>query len=407
MKATSIPAWAETLPVRMQTWPEESQALVHLLRLALGTATIEGTPSVRAGPAWLQLVRRHRVGAFLAVNLPESVRGLLPEATTRVLEQVARQNQMRAFRQTAEVIRLTDAFAEAGVSLTGLKGALLAERFYGRQGVRHAGDIDFVVSERDVAKADAVLLNAGFQRTHPACAMTPRRWSDYTRVWRDGEYRHAETGQTVELMWRLANNDKLQVQVEAAEPVRQQLGGRDIALLPDSLHALYLLVHGSHHGWFRLFWLLDIALLLRDPRVDWTAVSELAERTGTTRPCWQGLQLAREIFGVAWPQTWPKQGRDPALPGLIGDAYWHMERMPHELRFGSAHVRMAAYAARLQPDPAIRRRERSKRWVSPEHWALLPLPDRWLPLHRVVWPALWAWRQVARRWRSRAIPRQN
>lgn len=405
MTTGSPTPWTEGLPARLRAWPQERQCLIHLLRSALNphAPAPVGRESV-AGlnlPRLIQLILRHRVGAFLAARLPVEVIHAFPPQFGRRLDAIAQQTRLRALRQTAALVRWSEALSEAGVAAAGLKGALLAERLYGGQGIRHAGDIDFSIVEADVAKVDALLCALGCRRVHPACAMTVRRWQAYTRVWRDSEYRDDTAELTVEIMWRLANSDGLQASVERITSVPGKLAGREIPMLPDTLHGLYLLVHGAHHGWFRLFWLLDIALLMREETVDWAAMRELAERTGTARHFWQGLHLAREIFAVAWPRGLAMPEPDDALQELVADACWHMELAPQEIRFGAAHVRMAAYARRLMPDPAVRRRERSKRWISPDNWALVSLPDRLFSLYTWLWPVLWAWRQVARRWRGR------
>lgn len=397
--------WAEGLPRACAGWPKERQCVLHLLRTALGTSGLPADWAARIRgmnmPGLMQAIRRHRVEGFLAARLAPEIKAAFPPAFNGRLAEIAQHTQMRALRQTARLIRLADVLAAAKVPVIGMKGALLAERLYGGQGIRHAGDIDFSIAEADVARVDALLAANGFGRKHPACIMTDRRWREYTRVWRDCEYRDDGEGLTVEVMWRLANSDRLQAQVEAMPAVLQCIAGRELPVLPDTLHSLYLLVHGAHHGWFRLFWLLDIALLMRDDTVDWPAVRDLAERTGTDRAFWQGLHLAKEIFAADWPRGLAAVAPDETLRGLMDDAVWHMGLAPEQIRFGAAHVRMAAYARRLMPDPKVRERERAKRWISPDNWALLPLPDGLFPLYRISWPLLWLCRQVGRRFRGR------
>ncbi len=393
--------WMEGMPERVRRWPEARLGLVHLLRAALGQALPEalidqvGTLSVgELGP----LIRRHRTGAFLHRRLPDGLRSRLNKEISDALAHAAERNQLKALRQTAALVRFTRKFTEARKRVRCLKGPLLAQNLYGGQGIRHAGDIDLVIEESEVREIDALLREEGFRRVHPPGDLSALQWNKYTEVWRDCEYHHPEQGVSVEVMWRLANHDALQDCVGGE--LNQEISGYRVNVLPEAVHGLYLLVHGAHHGWFRLFWLVDIALLMQDKAVDWAAIDRLAATTGLTRPYRQGLHLAHELLGVPYPEGFKMDQQDVVEGGLLEDAYWQLELSPEKIRFGLSHVRRAAYTRRLLPDRAMQRRERAKRWVNPADWRAVRLSDRWFWLYGLLWPFLWVGRQVRRVLRS-------
>lgn len=389
--------WIEDLPERVWHWPKAHLGLVYLLRAALGQTFPEALidrvgmlPMAELGP----LIRRHRVGAFLHRRLPVGLRSLLSKEISDALVHDAERNQLKALRQTAALVRLTRKFAEAGKRVRCLKGPLLAQNLYGGQGIRHAGDIDLVIEKSDVREIDALLREEGFRRTHPRGELSALQWRKYTEVWRDCEYHHPRRGVSVEVMWRLANHDALQSCVEGGGS--QEISGYEVSVLPEAVHGLYLLVHGAHHGWFRLFWLVDIALLMQDEAVDWAAIDQLATTTGLTRPYRQGLYLAHELLGVPYPAGVKMNEPDSVGGDLLEDAYWQLELSPEKIRFGLSHVRRAAYIRRLLPDHAMQRRERAKRWVNPADWQAVRLGDRWFWLYGLLWPFLWLGRQLRR-----------
>jgi hypothetical protein len=393
---------AEGFSPRIDLWPAERLVLLGLLREVLGVESGAEQPQKSSDLSVSDLmaeIRRHRVGAFLTHRLSrETIAALTPEFGTR-LRRLGQQNQMGALRQTAEVIRLTRQFDEAALWVRSIKGIQLAELLYEGQGIRHAGDIDLLIEEKDVLKADALLQKQGFQRTHPNCEMTPLRWEKYIEVWRDCEYRHPETGSAVELMWRLANNDSLQSLAISLQSTEVQLGGYPLKGLAHEVHVVYLLVHGSTHGWHRWFWLVDIALLMNAKSTNWTRVHEIAVEAGVDRHLWLGLFLAQELLGASWPVGLEAAPRSPVLDKNIEDAHWQMGMSPQERNVGASHYRLGAYARRLMPDWTIQRREVSKRWINPSNWMLLPISDRWFGLYYLLWPGLWIWRQLARRFR--------
>ena len=394
------PFGAEGGAPRLTRWPAARLGVLSLLRDALkGESGVEWSRlgADIAVSDLLAEIRRHRVGAFMAHHLStETIAKMAPEFGVR-LHRVAQTNQMGALRQSAEVIRLTRQFNEAGLWVRSIKGTQLAEWLYEGQGVRHAGDIDFLIDENDVLKADALLREQGFQRTHLNCEMTSLRWSKYIEVWRDCEYKHPGTGIAVELMWRLANNDSLQRLAKSLQPTEVRLGGCTLLGLAHEVHIVYLLVHGSTHGWHRWFWLVDMALLMKAETTNWNRVLEIAREAGVDRHLWLGLSLAHELLGATWPKRLDAAPGSRVLEKNIADAYWQMGMTPQERNVGASHFRLGAYARRLMPDWEIQRREVSKRWISPDNWRIWPLSDRWFALYYVVWPGLWLWRQAIKR----------
>lgn len=392
----------------MESWSVERQGVIQLLRVALGA---ELRPELRSQCADIQIpqlmreIQRHRIGAFLAHRVPKDVVNLFPPAFAAGLKRVAAQTQLNALRQTAGMVRVINRLAQAGVSVMSLKGPLLAEALHGNQGVRHAGDIDLSIHESDVLRVDTVLRENGFERTHPAGDMSPRKWKNYTRVWRDCEYKKPAEKLAIEVMWRLANNDALQDQAVAGSAVEHMIGGHSMRALPRDVHGVYLLVHGATHGWCRLFWLVDIALLLRSDLVDWNRMRDLAIETGVQRHFWQGVGLACDLLGVELPEALGEVPSSRELAMNKEDAYWQMGLQPVERNFGASHYRLGRYARRLTPDRRFQWRELSKRWISPDNWATLPLSDRWFALYYVIWPVLWAWRQLAKRLRPESSRR--
>lgn len=393
-------SWADGLPTRVSDWPIERQCLIHLLRVALGMelrVELKAQCSTIRVPRLMQEIQRHRVGAYLAHRLPPDIVGFFPPRLGAGLKRIAGQTQLNALRQTAGLARLAGMFAKEGLSVMSLKGPLLAQELHGNQGVRHAGDIDFSIRKADVLRADALLRENGFRRTHPAGDMSPHKWKRYAEVWRDCEYNNSQEKLSVEVMWRLANINALQAQAEVDPAVEHVAAGVTIRALPREVHVVYLLVHGANHGWFRLFWLVDIAILMRAEATNWKRMHDLAVASGVERHYWQGLCLARDILGAPWPEGLMDAPTTRELAKNIEDAYWQLELSLEEFKFGASHYRKAKYARRLMPDLGMQWREMSKRWISPDNWQHMPLSDRWFALYYVVWPVLWAWRQVAKR----------
>lgn len=280
----------------------ELRLLLGLLRVALKTGEAAEIAGLGRGVDWTMFgacVGRHRVGPFLHHRLPPEVRSALPVAATQHLQQQSQTNVRRALMQSAELVRLVKLLEVKNIPVISLKGPLLSRQLYGELGLRHAGDIDLLVSPGNASQADTVLRGAGYQRVAPDFELTPRQEKHYLELRHEFSYLAAPPRPRMEMMWRL---EQLSIPDDAwTHAVKQALGGHDIHTLPPDINTHYLFDHGARHAWFRLFWLVDVALLLAGGETDWHDLLAHARAAKNVRPLLQGARLAGELLGAPVP----------------------------------------------------------------------------------------------------------
>ena len=377
----------------------ELLALLRLLRCALGNERDAWVPGWNKEVDWSKFsvcAERHRVGAFLHWRLPAHARQAIPGGVLGELGREAERGTHRSLQRASELVRLARHFADSGIPVASVKGPLLALQLYGELGQRHAGDIDLLVAPDDVERADALLKAQGYERTEPDFELTPLQFRQFRRFKRDAEYVSRESGIRLELGWRLFH---------VAESCRadfewRDFAGQKIAVLKPEDNALYLFVHGARHGWFRLFWLVDVSLLLADSRVDWPAAAATARRLGLERSVSQGAALAGELLGAPVPAAIAELTRENSALGPLV-AYAHRQ-MARDVAPGTLQAEPVLYAMRLQPDWRSRGIIFRARFMYPENWRMLPLRDRLFPLHYAAAPFLWLCRRIAGRRRRPA-----
>ena len=199
----------------------------------------------------------------------------------------------------------------------------------------------------------------------------------------------------VELLWRLEGLGDTPALWELAGTV--QFGGQPMRTLPHELNVLYLFLHGARHGWFRLFWLVDVALLLRDPRNDWPALLARARRERLERPLLQGAALAEELLGVPCPPALRPQAKEAAqIEALVAEARRQIARPVAADEGVIEWARQLAYRVRLQATARGKFATMAPHLFSPESWRAWPLPDRWFFLYYFATPFLWVWRRARR-----------
>src|SRR5438128_8896670 len=83
---------------------------------------------------------------------------------------------MKALRFTAELARVTRAFADSGIEVLAHKGPALAQLLYRDPALRQFGDLDLLVRSGDVARSRLVLRQLGYE---PQLQLSPRQEKAY------------------------------------------------------------------------------------------------------------------------------------------------------------------------------------------------------------------------------------
>ncbi|BAE50256.1 nucleotidyltransferase domain-containing protein [Paramagnetospirillum magneticum] len=170
----------------------------------------------------------------------------------------------RCLRQTAELIRLTQAMEASGIRCLALKGVALSQRIHGDPSRRGLGDIDLLVDPLRFDAARTLLAGLGYALDDPRVAASGIERSA-TAV-RDLAFRHAH-GHLLELHQRLTQDESLlPFSFETLWQGRRTVPGWTwpVFTLSAEHEGLYLLVHGAEHGWTRLRWIADLAPLFQD-----------------------------------------------------------------------------------------------------------------------------------------------
>ena len=259
-----------------------------------------------AWPEFLALVDRHRVAPLVYTNLKRFAGNTVPSAIISELHSRFERNAHRSLANAAELVRLYKLFQENGIAFVPLKGSVLALQVYGNLARRHAGDIDLLVEPGQVELAER-LLQINYRRVKPALQLSPSQRRRFLKLMHHFEYLHDLDNLRVELHWRAMNSRTPQ----GLELTRLLSRGPKVAVagsklpglsLPDNI--LYLCGHGACHGWFRLFWLADLAEIMRGhPEIDWQHLMTLAREAGMLTPLAQGVILAHELLDVPLPEA--------------------------------------------------------------------------------------------------------
>jgi hypothetical protein len=276
----------------------------------------------------------------------------------------------------SEEQKLLQALRQAGVEAVPLKGTSLA-RILGDPAARPVTDIDLGVRAADVARAAAVLRDAGYTLSLPKALLAHRRFLagtdehtsevKCTRDWAGSQL-------AVELHWKWLPLPE--AEVWSAMQTYHPSGVRTLGL---EHYFLFLCSHAAGGRWAGLRWLCDIAefLTVLGPRMDAALCLRLARQAGLRRAVGITLALLEDFFGVRFAElerlcdARARQAAQhfcgrPFEPFISGTASAiHRDR----LRVLDTPLRRMAYAGRLL-------RPTFQEWADPAG-KLRPAPAAW------------------------------
>ena len=338
-----------------------SEIVIALLRASLGTGTLPDATRL-AECDWARfalLARHHGIGPILFRALQEQTTSV-PAEWLQIFKAEYVTNAFHNRLAQTSVDEIASVLSAEGIPIILMKGAALLRTLYDDQGLRTLCDVDLLVDERDVERADTQLQAGGLKL--PVSEEVGSR-CHYSLVYCWQQPRTVP----VELHWRIF--ERYRPYVFDLDVVRAQ--ARPVPGMPPTVlvmapeHELaHLCMHLERHaiayrslirrkdwsellllpqGSGRLTWLYDIALYLqrRSALIDWDKFVDTARRWAIDGRIHAVLEMSRRALGVGPPPE-VLQALNRGRPQLV-------ERIAHSVVLAShrANERQRNASARI------------------------------------------------------------
>ncbi|HEF7294281.1 TPA: nucleotidyltransferase family protein [Bacillus cereus] len=210
---------------------------------------------------FLQLTKHHRVYPLIYMRLKSMDKSLVPKEVIETLYEEYKRNTVQMIQLSAEMDRVSKLFTENSIRILFLKGPVIAHEIYGDISLRTSKDLDILVQEIDLEKAEGLLFSLGYKREEVPTILNEKKWRHYHVL-----YYHSKIGMQIEIHWRTQPVSMREPSFnELWERKRtSSLTGSTIFFLGEEDLFLYLVSHGARHGWVRLRWLKDIDQMIRN-----------------------------------------------------------------------------------------------------------------------------------------------
>ncbi|HEY4047300.1 MAG TPA: lasso peptide biosynthesis B2 protein [Acidobacteriaceae bacterium] len=344
-------------------------------------------------PHLLRIVHHHQVVSLVSRNIEAAASDCVPSETLSSLRAGAVENARFCFHGISELARIYHRFRQEQIDLLIFKGTPLALQAFGDATLRGVGDIDLLVRQIDIDRADRILRAEGYLRSEPDVWHTPRRTRSYISHQKDFSYGNPKSGATVDLHWRLFRNPWLPTNtgLEHAGVAWIQLGPESIPTLPLERLFLYLCVHGALDGWLRLKWLADIGAFLRKSSSEQLrTIVRAAMEQGVLPEVSAAILLCQQKLGF---EEIPGECLSPQAPSVA-----RILRFANRLITSNNHcperylIPSTAWFLNeltLHSSAAYRLELVERTLFRPRVWSKVSLPDALFPLYAVISPFEW------------------
>lgn len=282
----------------------------------------------------LHLARLHSVSPLLFWKLEKEGQGRGRDAgvSADVWEELesdfytAAAREMLMDRQLAEVLGV---LAQAGTQTLVLKGAALGT-FYADPALRPYGDLDLLVPQNQLGRAEEALKELGYRYTHPKAWWLSRHYH-LPPMTNDKGWR------VVEVHWRLEHDGVtgcLPADDLWARAVPWAVSGQQTLRLDAVDTVLHLCLHAvvQHRVRLGLRSLCDLAQVTKSwESSEWTSLAWRATEYDLVRPVYLMLALSAQVLGLDGPASVMSALRSQcgaALPGDIVAKLLHLECNP-------------------------------------------------------------------------------
>lgn len=199
--------------------------------------------------------------------------------------------------------RVLQSLAEAAVPTMVLKGPGLARTVYPVSSLRPSGDLDVLVPQDAWRTVRDALSRLGYTSLQPLTEPPPKVAQH--KAYYHTQYVNTERDHMVEIhydMWWYGLRPALgPVYWQRALPL--EIGGAPTQMPSFEDMLLHCCIHLHHHGYNRLIWFTDLAMLIRSrgAQLDWQHLVHAARTEGLGIFVYYSLTYLERLLGVASP----------------------------------------------------------------------------------------------------------
>ncbi len=249
-----------------------------------------------------RLVGKHALISTLYLNLRSIDKSKLPTAALKDLGQIYIQTLHNRVSMMSELAKLQSQFEASGIQVIHFKGLVLGALFYGDVNLRECCDIDILVNPDDALEAEKILLRNNYRYGEPTLwqhtefLQTPYSLSFLTQLPFHGPV-------SFDLHWLVFENGLIELPTSFlfSHAKKHSVLGLELLTLPPEVLLILVCAHGVKSDWCRVKWIVDVAQIIENTKLDWDKTLTLARKAKAYSIVLFGCALASHLPDVTLP----------------------------------------------------------------------------------------------------------
>ena len=254
--------------------------------------------------AVLDLSSRHGVSPLLD-DVLQNAEIDAPHSITQQLREQCKTRALKNLDHVGQLHRIIRRLRDENIPVMAYKGPVVGHVGYTKLGQRWFNDLDLLISPARILDARDVLREIGFTQVNLVGVPPERLVEDPIFRW-GGEFHFTkDSAIPVELRHQFVgkNADDQRTFYDLWDSrTSYTIANKEIPALSPEDRMVVLLAHGTKHGWNRLSWICDIALLSQQA-IDWDDVLEKSEKYGWKNAILLGLAVTAEFTDIELPAS--------------------------------------------------------------------------------------------------------
>lgn len=344
---------------------------------------------------FLKLVKQHRV-VNQVTNCFKKYEAAFPELYTQ-LKQLNSKATRKMLNLSSVLIQINSLFSNGGIETLAFKGPTLSSVAYGNVNARFCRDLDVLIDELNITKAEELLLQSGFTRSYPEFDLSQRQHTYFVANYDQMVFVRRNPFTVVELHWKLFQNKHLlNIDFHQLYKTRQvaSIGQSDCPTLSAPNLFLYVITHGAKHNWNKLYWLLDFSKLASNKSLNWDDVYDLASNHNLLPVVHQAVLLSNKLLEIEFPSRVLKNAVNDKKAQQLTQIALNQIETDFKSEQNGIRKTLDSLRYRIQLKSNLKYQLGYFRFVSLNDFSLLKLPDQLFFLYYPLRPVLWTWRLI-------------
>lgn len=288
----------------------------------------------------------------------------------------------------------------AFIGVIPLKGPIAAKQIYNDFTAKNSRDIDLLIRLEHVETVIQLLEQQGYVLSYNYHSLNTKQKSALKKGNNQLAFFHPKKRIQVEVHWRLfSNNYLLPIKFdELLKDTVQVSVGRNVINALSNKHLLfYLCCHGAKHHWSLLYWLLELACLLKKESYNWEDILQESQRIGIDRPLIQGVILVEYFFEEKAPQIIKSHfQKNKIIRNLVKSSIIAIQMDQKELKERTIINYWQSLTYKLKLKKNFRYKLSYFNFISINDFHVVRLPESIFFLYYPLRPVLWCKRYLLR-----------